>query len=57
MSAYEDDNEDMFEEYQRYVRVNPGIPEDYDTWLQAETAGQRRKSRKPKPKKFTDFGD
>jgi hypothetical protein len=57
MSAYEDDNEDMFEEYQRYVRVNPGIPEDYDTWLQTETAGQRRKSRKPKPKKFTDFGD
>jgi hypothetical protein len=56
MSEYDDD-EEMFDEYQRYVRATTGIPEDYDTWVLMQTQGQRKKPKKQRPKKFTDFSD
>jgi len=56
MSGYEPEEDDLFEEYQRYVRANPGIPEDYDTWALGQSSGQRRK-KKQRPKKFNDYGD
>jgi|DEB19_MinimDraft_3_1074340.scaffolds.fasta_scaffold21109_5 hypothetical protein len=57
MSGYDDDDDEMFEEYQRYVIANPGIPEDYETWLQSQPLGNRRRPKKQRPKKFTDYGD
>lgn len=56
MSGYEPEEDDLFEAYQRYVVSNHGIPEDYDTWVQSQPSGQRRK-KKQRPKKFTDYGD
>jgi hypothetical protein len=56
MAGYESEEDELFEKYQRYVILNPGIPEDYDTWAQTQSAGQRRK-KKQRPKKFTDYGD
>lgn len=56
MSGYEPEEDDLFEAYQRYVVLNPGIPEDYDTWVLGQNSGQRRK-KKQRPKKFTDYGD
>ena len=56
MAGYEDEEDELFEKYQRYVITNPGIPEDYDSWIQSQSPAQRRK-KKQRPKKFTDYGD
>lgn len=52
--GYSDDEDEMFEEYERYVISNQGIPEDYETWLQNQPTSHRRK-KKSKPRKFTEY--
>lgn len=56
MAGYESEEDELFEKYQRYAMSNPGIPEDYDTWVQGQSLVQRRK-KKQRPKKFTEYGD
>lgn len=51
---YFDEEDDMFEEYERYVISNPGIPDDYETWLQNQPINHKRK-KKLKPRKFTEY--
>jgi hypothetical protein len=43
-----DEDEELLEEYARYVRSVTGIPDDYDTWVQSGYGESRKRSRKPK---------
>jgi hypothetical protein len=57
MSGYEDEDDALMEQYQRYVLSNVGIPEDFDTWVQSNGEHHKRKPKKQRPRKFTDYGD
>jgi hypothetical protein len=53
-----DDDDDLYEEYQRYAQGAHGVPEDYDTWLESVYGGtKRRRSKKHKPGRFDRDGD
>lgn len=53
-----DDDEELYEEYQRYAQGVHGVPDDYDTWLESSYGGtKRRRSRKSKPGRFDRDGD
>jgi hypothetical protein len=53
-----DDDDDLFEEYQRYVQSANGEAEDYDTWVDSVYHGKRRRAaKKPKPGKFDRYDD
>ena len=41
-----DEDEELLEEYSRYVRSSSGIPDDYDTWVQAEYGESKKRARK-----------
>lgn len=43
-----DEDDELLEEYARYVRSVSGVPEDYDTWVQSSYGELRKRSRKPK---------
>jgi len=47
MPNFEED-EDLFEMYQKYVISNSGIPEDYDTWVQTAYGESRKRPHKQK---------
>lgn len=56
MPAFEED-EDLFIEYQRYVRSISGIPDDYDTWVQSEYGESKKRSRKQQKNGNSKFYD
>jgi hypothetical protein len=56
MPAFEED-EDLFIEYQRYVRSTSGIPDDYDTWVQSEYGESKKRSRKQQKNGNSKFYD
>ena len=43
-----DEDDELLEEYSRYVRSSSGIPDDYDTWVQLEYGESKKRSRKMK---------
>lgn len=43
-----DEDDELLEEYARYVRSSSGVPEDYDTWVQSSYGELRKRSRKIK---------
>jgi hypothetical protein len=57
MSGYEEEDDVLMEQYQRYVLSNTGIPEDFDTWVQNQGVQYKKKPKKQRPRKFTDYGD
>jgi hypothetical protein len=56
MPAFEED-EDLFDKYQRYVRSTTGIPDDYDTWVQTEYGESKKRSRKQRSNQSGKFYD
>lgn len=53
-----DDDEELYEEYQRYAQGAHGVPDDYDTWIESVYGGtKRRRSKKGKPGRFDRDGD
>lgn len=43
MPAFEEDDE-LFEEYARYVSLFHGIPDDFDTWVHNNYGNSRKRS-------------
>lgn len=52
-----DEDDELLERYERYVISTPGVPEDYDTWVLNEYGENRKRSRKPRRSKYSDYGD
>ncbi|CAB4156629.1 hypothetical protein UFOVP658_87 [uncultured Caudovirales phage] len=47
MSRFEEDDE-LLEEYSRYVKSFHGVPEDYDTWVHSEYGESKKRTRSPR---------
>jgi hypothetical protein len=52
-----DEDEDLLDEYERYVVTNHGVPEDYDTWVLNNYGEGRKRARKPQRKKYSGYGE
>ena len=50
-----DEDEELLEKYSRYVCSVTGIPDDYDTWVQAEYGESRKRARKPKNSNYKNY--
>ena len=54
MARFEEDD-DLLDEYQRYVISCKGTPDDYDTWVSLQYGENKKRYRKPKRDKYYEY--